>query len=448
MTRARHPRSPVVQVTRVDWDDFASRLWERRVVHFKAGALPGFTDAQAFAAATGAAVEQARLTYAEGARPPMMLTIERMQQNEVAEGAPRREDGSFAGYQARMKARLGGRRYALVISELHSFAFELWAQERLLLDELWARLGLPLSGAITTLFHGNYEHTPVGVHRDRFGTILFALSGRKRMRLWVQQPWTAPVSTVLDYQAHVASSFAVELAPGEALYWPSSYFHVGESVDSEPATSVNIGLPIAEHRTSYFVDDLTVGVIDERDLPVERRARTRLRSVTASPLVPVQRALERGVLSPRLPRPLLQAIASVRQLAEPRAAQRHIQRTWLARMTASGLEPPPAPAPVCALRDDEMVQLVPGASLRWAASLDDRGQPILLCAGNGHAVELATGRSTALDKMLQRLTSGAQLPVAALLRGFPRPAQRRAARKLLEQLVSFRALRVIDASSR
>jgi 50S ribosomal protein L16 3-hydroxylase len=204
---------------------------------------------------------------------------------------------------------------------------------------------------------------------------------------------------------------------------------------------VNIGLPIAEHRTSYFVDDLTVGVIDERDLPVERRARTRLRSVTASPLVPVQRALERGVLSPRLPRPLLQAIASVRQLAEPRAAQRHIQRTWLARMTASGLEPPPAAASVRALRDEEMVQLAPGASLRWAASLDDRGQPILLCTGNGHAIELTTGRSTALEKLLLRLISGAPLPLAALARPFPRPAQRRAARALLEQLVSFRVLR-------
>lgn len=444
MTAARRsgkPGKPVIEVTRVDWDDFASRLWEQRVVHFKAGALPAFTDAQVFAAATGAAVEQARLTYAEVARPPMMLTIERMQQSEVAEGAPRREDGSFAGYQARMKAQLRGRRYALVISELHSFAFELWAQERPLLDELWKRLGLPLSGAITTLFHGNYEHTPVGVHRDRFGTILFALHGKKRMRLWAERPWTAPVATVLDYQAHLASSFTVEVSPGEALYWPSSYYHVGESAEAEPATSVNIGLPISEHRTSYFVDDLAVGVIDEKDLPQERRARTRLRPVRASPLVPLQRALERGVLSPRLPTPLLQAIASVRQLAEPRASQRHIQRTWLSRITASGLEPVPAAAPVHALRDEETVQLLPGASLRWAASHDDRGRPILICAGNGHAVERATGRSPALDKLLRRLLGGAPFALAALERAFPLPAQRRAARSLIEQLVSFRVLR-------
>lgn len=432
----------VVELTTLDWDRFASELWEQRVVHFRAGAAPRFSEAAVFAAACAAATAQAGRTYAQAARPPMQLTVERTQQRDVATGAPRAEDGSLAGYQARMRAELGGRRYALVVSELHSFSYPLWAEERRFLDELWRRLGLPLSGAITTLFHGNYEHTPVGVHRDRFGTILCALRGRKRMRFWRERPWRADVSTLLDYQPHLRESLAVELEPGEALYWPSSYYHVGESPSDEPASSVNIGLPISQHHTSYFVDDLTVGVIDEQDLPDELRARTRLRPVNASPLVhPRCRA---GLLSPQLPAPLGRALASVRALAEPAATERHLQRTWLSRVTASGLEPVPPAAPRLRLPAGAWLRRADGAALRWIAanaSPAGRGAARLLCSGNGHTVEAPS--SPALEAALQRLASGARLDAAALLAALPAPRARAAVRRLLEDLVSFRALEVI-----
>ncbi|WP_104820261.1 JmjC domain-containing protein [Kitasatospora sp. MMS16-BH015] len=124
---------------------------------------------------------------------------------------------------------------------------------------LWEPTGLPLSGAITRLFHGNDEHTPVGVHKDRFATFMFALEGRKRMRFWRQRPWTEPVTTVLDYQPYLESSFTAEPEPGDLLYWPCAYHHVGESVGGGSATSVNVGVPREAHRAVYDVDDLLLG---------------------------------------------------------------------------------------------------------------------------------------------------------------------------------------------
>lgn len=456
----------VVRVTRLDWDDFADRLWEQRVVHFAAGVMPRFSDEAAFAAALGAAATVARRTYAHGARPPLRVTIERTQQQSLTEAAPRPADRTLAGYQARMAGLLEGRRYALVIAELHSFSFELWRQERRILDELWRRLGLPLSGAITTLFHGTYEHTPVGVHRDRFGTFLFALHGRKRMRFWRDQPWTAPVSSLVDYQPHLGSSFTVELGPGEALYWPSRYFHVGEGLGDAPATSVNIGVPIAEHHTSYFVDELAVGTIDEVDLPEERRARSRLSPVTASPLVklPPTALAGAGALSATLPPPLRDAIASLRQLAEPRAARHHVRRTWLARVTASGLEPAPPPPPARPLPKAATLALAADAALRWAPSRDAGGPAVLICAGNGHVVELAD--TAAARALLRRLAAGEAATVDAWLRPFAArragrlggarqrgepsrlPATRDGVRRLLQQLVSFRVLQRRPSPSR
>lgn len=439
---------PVVEVAHLHWDRFAAELWERRVVHFKAGALPPFTDAHVFAAATAAAATASRRIYGHGARPPLQLTIERMQQSAVSEGAPRPADRTLSGYQTRMARLLAGRRYALIVTDLHSFAPELWTHERAFLDELWRRLGLPLSGAITTLFHGNYEHTPVGVHRDRFGTFLFLLRGRKRMRFWPHRPWTAQVSSMLDYQPFLESSFAVELAPGEALYWPSSYYHVGENLDAEPATSVNIGVPIAEHLPSYYVDDLAVGAIDEQDLSDELRARSRLAPVTGSPLVAP--ALDAAnVLSAQLPTPLRDAIASVRQLAEPRAARRHLQRTWLCRVTASGLEPPPPPAKRRSLDAAHLLELAPHAALRWVRAHADRAAPRLFCGGNGHCLELDF--TAELEALLRRLISGESHRVSDLLRPFPTksralaknaplPATRQGIRRFLEELVALRVL--------
>ena len=127
---------------------------------------------------------------------------------------------------------------------------------------LWDRVGLPLSGAITTLFHGSYEHSPVGVHRDRFATFMFGLKGRKRMRFWDERPWTEPVSSVLDYERHLGTSFTAEVGPGDLLYWPANYYHVGESATGQPATSVNIGVPRADHHASYDLDDVLGGTDD------------------------------------------------------------------------------------------------------------------------------------------------------------------------------------------
>ncbi len=167
-------------------------------------------------------------------------------------GAP---EGTFAGLAAFSKET----RYALVVHAFHAFHAGQWERQRAFFEPLWERTGLPLSGAITTLFHGNYEHTPVGVHKDRFATFLYALEGRKRMRFWRERPWTAPVTTVLDYQPHLAASFTAEPEPGDLLYWPADYYHVGESVDGGAATSVNVGVPREAHRAVYDVDDLLLG---------------------------------------------------------------------------------------------------------------------------------------------------------------------------------------------
>jgi len=321
----------------LDWDAFVARWWQRRVVVIRGGAAP-FTLPDAFACAVAAARHQLGQTYDLDARRAAQFSIEGQQQAFVAPWLPIARDRGFAGYAARLAGALGGRRHALVISRFHGHSRAVWSAARAALAPLWQRIGLPITGAITTLFHGDYEATPTGVHKDRFATLLFALAGRKRMRFWPARPWTQPVSTIADYAAHVASSFAVEVGPGDLLYWPSSYYHVGESAGGV-ATSVNIGIPVDGHRAADVVGDL-LGTADAADLPEAARRRARLRSGRTSPLVPGAITGD-GRLPARLPAALRSAVAELRRLTAPAATAAHLRARWRARLAAGGFEPVP-----------------------------------------------------------------------------------------------------------
>ncbi|WP_426752678.1 JmjC domain-containing protein [Myxococcus sp. Y35] len=430
---------------RFDWDTFVRRYWNQRPVLFKGTGASPFTPEDVFEAAAGATRRYLSRSYAADSRPDVAFTIDRLRQLHVRDWLPRTSDGSLDGYDARLAARLGERRYALIVSSLHASSFRLWSRERDFFSELWRRVGIPQTGAITTLFHGTYEHSPVGVHLDRFTTFLFALRGRKRMRFWRKRPWRADVSTILDYQPYLKSSFVAEVEPGDILYWPSTYYHVGESVGAGVASSVNVGIPITEHRTIYSVDDLLRGMIDETSLADQEWEQTRLARVAATPLV--RGALTGvGVLSAALPRALTEAVEAFRDVSEPREARRHIQATWLERLTAGGFEPVPEPGRTRRLKDAHHVRADP----RFPILFERDGTRRWLCAANGHALRGAGG-GRAVDTFFQRLNSGRAMRVAALLRPFRVShstahdpdviaASREGMHSLLEKLHTFRAI--------
>lgn len=327
------------EVTRLDWDELVARWWERRVVVFRGVGAP-FTLPDTFACAVAAGRHQLGQTYDLATRRDAQFSIEGQPQAFVAPWLPVARDRSFAGYAARLAGALGDRRHALVISRFHSHAYAVWSAARAMFAPLWQRIGLPLTGAITTLFHGDYEATPTGVHKDRFTTMLFALAGRKRMRFWPVRPWTEPVSTITRYDAYLATSFAIEVGPGDVLYWPSSYYHVGEAAGGV-ATSVHIGIPIDDHRAACVIDELVSGPGDGAGLPEAARRRGRL--------APRHGALVRGALTtsdrlpPHLPAPLAAALAELQRRTAPRATLARTRALWRARQEAGGFEPVPPP---------------------------------------------------------------------------------------------------------
>jgi hypothetical protein len=323
------------EATRLDWDELVARWWERRVVVFRGVGAP-FTRPDTFACAVAAGRHQLGQTYDLGARRDAQFSIEGQPQAFVAPWLPVARDRSLAGYAARLAGALGDRRHALVISRFHGHAHAVGAAARAMFAPLWQRIGLPVTGAITTLFHGDYEATPTGVHKDRFTTMLFALAGRKRMRFWPARPWTEPVSTVTRYDAYLATSFAVEVGPGDVLYWPSSYYHVGETAGGV-STSVNIGIPIDDHRAAYVIDALVSSGRALRGSPLVRGA------ITAS-------GRRSSQLPPRLPPALAAALAELQRRTAPGPLATRTRALWHARHAAGGFEPMPPRRPAATRR--------------------------------------------------------------------------------------------------
>jgi hypothetical protein len=337
--RTARRRATHDEVTRLDWDELVARWWERRVVVFRGVGAP-FALADSFACAVAAGRHQLGRTYDLADRRDAQFSIDGQPQAFVAPWLPVARDRGFAGYAARLAGALGDRRHALVISRFLGHARAVWSAARAMFAPLWQRIGLPLTGAITTLFHGDYEATPTGVHKDRFTTMMFALAGRKRMRFWPVRPWTEPVSTITRYDAHLATSFAIEVGPGDVLYWPSSHYHVGEAAGGV-SISVNVGIPIDDHRAGYVVDDLVSGAGrgQRPGAPPPGRLAPRHRPLVRGALAAGDR--RSFSLAPRLPPPLAAALAELQRRTTPRALAAQARARWRDRLAAGGFEPVP-----------------------------------------------------------------------------------------------------------
>jgi 50S ribosomal protein L16 3-hydroxylase len=421
---------PILAVeTEFSWSTLVERYWDRRPVLFRSVAPAPFEAAEVFRAAVCSSLPARE----DGRMPPnVQFTVEHVQRTAPDGVLPSGEDASFDAYDTRLAARLNGRRHALVVNGFHAFDPDLWSRERAFFAALWQAVGLPLTGAITTLFHGTYEHSPVGVHKDRFATFMFGLRGRKRMRFWPRRPWDEPVSTKTDYARHTAASFSAEVGPGELLYWPADYYHVGESATAAPATSVNVGVPRDEHHTGYELEDLLAD-LDPARLAGCGGMDTLLSSPDVALTAPGPRT--GGLLSPVLPEALTTAVHALHDYADPARMRRRVTVLSLRRWTAGGFEPVPPAAERRTLTDAVRLRCDRHARILWAP---DRGTGTLYAA-NGHETRTPLGHHELL-RMTRALSGRGPLPVGELLATVTPGTHRDEARTVLEHLESFRAV--------
>jgi len=309
---------------------------------------------------------------------------------------PDSSDHSAADYVERVMGKLSGQCFGLILNGFQAYEVELWRRVREFLRGLLTEISIqPMVEGV--LFFGNYDKTPRGIHKDPVDVFLFVIEGRKKMYLWPEEFFPGG-----DDDARLKSDFAIlrrdalilEGEPGDVIYWPASYWHVGESV-GDLSLSLSLALKplqpaseILDHLKEY-IEHFVNASLDGGNFPTTPKQLEE----SAQMITKVTKL----------------AIKALQKASRDLDFAQTIQVSWLDRLTGSGSDPVPAPLPLKALAEDTVVQGSPEYPILWIPVANYR----LACSANGHAFTIPADPK--IIELLERLNSGEVVLVKSLI---------------------------------
>ncbi len=143
-----------------------------------------------------------------------------------------------------MQRTTGAERLAFVVNDLQDWSPPLTEHLGELLMSMAGQRGLPPFGAEQILFAGNYAGTPFGAHQGFEHAFLCHLGPADKMfYLWSTETFralTGGTADVADYTQLLPHAIALRLQPGDILYLPAYWFHIG--TQREYSCSVAVGM--------------------------------------------------------------------------------------------------------------------------------------------------------------------------------------------------------------
>lgn len=169
---------------------------------------------------------------ARGRGARLRIYVEESRRNDAVarflSGPPRTNDSAFAWIQE----TLGSPRIAFLINDLQDWSETAAHAAGSFLREMYSARGMPPGGVELILFAGNYARTPFGAHRGYEHAFLFHCGpGEKDFHLWspeVFQRLTGSLEDIANYEHLLPYATSLVLRPGDMLYLPAQWFHVGE----------------------------------------------------------------------------------------------------------------------------------------------------------------------------------------------------------------------------
>jgi 50S ribosomal protein L16 3-hydroxylase len=403
------------------WSGFHRRFWGRRGTVLSAPAGVPLVSADHVFARLVAASEH--WGGADRSFVPELFVEHAQALTDIDRFLPTVADRSVAGWSARVAAQLKGRTFGFVVDDYHVHDELIWRRLRQFVRELYGVTGLPGEQAKATLFLGNYARTPFGLHRGRSDNFMFAVDGIKRIRAWPDAFFRdkPDLTNRLDYERYNPESVVLEARPGDVIYWPASYWHIGEDAGG-PSIAISLALFMDPQPGADLAQTLEQEIATRSPGGRPRRPRA-AKGIAAG----VQRDLR-----------TLRAIAHGPSLARALAADR------LNRVTGAGFIRVPPAAPARVLVAGDVVRGDPEFPLRWVTVGDE-----IVCSANGHAI--AVPADPRMPGLLRRLTSSEPLRVGDLMARYSGTvrrgaveftASRREIRTLLERLLALRAITV------
>jgi hypothetical protein len=158
---------------------------------------------------------------------------------------------SLEQYLARLEHLLPRQPFTLLVNNFQEFSPSLCLCMRRFARSLFEHLGwLPAGMVSSHVMLARYTVSPFAVHKDPNSVFTFLIRGEKTLRVWpfevfadrTQQPCAVHRQLNLydfDYRSFLNQGIALTGQAGDVLYWPSTYWHVGET---EADDSIHISL--------------------------------------------------------------------------------------------------------------------------------------------------------------------------------------------------------------
>lgn len=413
------------------WSHFVERHWEKAPLIIK---CPFGSPLAAPDEFFSALVEASNQYRQDGRRfrpsvernAQLRLNVEHSQlMTDIERHIPEVNDGSVEGYVRRLARQLDGKHFELIVHHFQAYSMELWLRMRDFFRGLYEIVGIPAEKSEAVVFLRNHEQTSFGLHKDDASVFMFILEGRKKILAWPNDLFAGKGDTfcTLDYGPFLDAAIILEGEPGDIIYWPSSYWHVGES-SGEWSASISLGL-----RLNYqpFADVLRHLIL----LVSERLSETpRVDTYPFDPNSLRQSATE-------MPGEIKTAINVLREISLSAEIEQVHKLAWLNRVTGFGFLKVPPPLPPRRLAEDEFIYTRADYPIVWLPWSSGR----IACSANGHS--LTFRESTEVIKMIERLNTGAACRVKDLIQESAEsstPDATALLRNVLEKLYCLRAV--------
>lgn len=404
------------------WQDFIDNYWEKKPTVIK----------QPFARMLASSEElfQALVTASDYFRAGDRNANMRFHRNhalmmaDVGKHIPFAEDGSIQGYAERLVKRMDCEKFDVMINHLQIHNADLWLRLREFFRPVYENVKFLPNNTEVVLFLRNYKATARGLHKDSASVFLFVIEGTKKIITWPNDYFKEKpeIWETLDYDQHMDNAVVLEGEPGDIIYWPASYWHVGESED-QLSLSLSVGLHMKYKPTETLLEQIAQAVESQfMALDVDH--------YPFDPNNPQQSA-------DILPRTLDAVNQTLKEMESSQTLAQSLKLAWLKRVTSYSFPKVPLPLPERKLADQEIICGQKHYPIIWTEWSD--GQ--LAISANGHPF-VAKNQAHVLE-LLACVNTGEEFQVKELIDSCledDNESEAEFLRSLLEKLYTLRAI--------
>jgi ribosomal protein L16 Arg81 hydroxylase len=337
---------------------------------------------------------------------------------------PTAEDESVAAFVRRLEEQLNGQRFEFTFYDIQEHWPELWLRLREFYSGLYDFTGMPVLPTEPSIFFGNHGKTAKGLHKDDSNNFVFLIE-KKRLRFIPKEVFSDKGLDykTLDYEKYSDDSIILDGEPGDVIYIPADWFHVGETGEglslSLSVSFYNYYEPIAEAM------DILSRVASKR-LPEAARVKTF--SFDSSKF---------RETAENLPEAMSAVVEALKESVQSAEFIRKLQLAQLMRVTGMGFV---APAPMAAkgLSDDEVIVGNSRYPIAWF-QLDEQ---TIACSANGHV--FAVPASAEIPELIERLNSNDKYRVKDLVLRHAEGVDPKMLCSFLNKLHSLRAISIAE----